>query len=73
MPDEPDQPSGPGRADGPGRAGGVLWGRAARRRERIRAEVARNRAGGHRVPTWALAAVLGVILLGWLYLIIAAR
>jgi hypothetical protein len=51
----------------------VLWGRAARRRERIRAEVARNRAGGHRVPTWALAAVLGVILLGWLYLIIAAR
>lgn len=50
----------------------VMWARVARRRARIRAEIQRNRAGGHRVPTWVLAAVLGVILAGWLYLIITS-
>ncbi|GAA2646776.1 hypothetical protein [Paractinoplanes durhamensis] len=50
----------------------VLWGRLQRRRERIRAEVRRNRAGGHRVPTWLMAAVLGVVLFGWLYLIVSS-
>jgi len=55
----------------PGEPGGLLGGRAMRRRERIRAEVARNRAGGHLVPTWVLAAVLALILLGWAYLIVA--
>ncbi|MEV4344687.1 hypothetical protein AB0J83_09445 [Actinoplanes sp. NPDC049596] len=53
---EPDQPS----------------SRAGRKRERIRAEIHRNRAGGHRIPTWLLAAILGVILLGWLYLIVTS-
>jgi hypothetical protein len=47
----------------------VAWGRLERRRERIRAEIHRNRQGGHRVPTWVLVAVLGVILGGWVYLI----
>jgi len=27
------------------------------------------RHGAHRVPTWAMAAVLGLLLLAWLYLI----
>jgi hypothetical protein len=34
------------------------------RRDRIAAEIQRNREGGHRVPTWALASVLAVIVLG---------
>jgi len=44
-------------------------GRLERRRERIRAEIRRNREGGHRVPTWVLAAILGIVLAGWIYLI----
>ncbi|GIM90582.1 hypothetical protein [Paractinoplanes toevensis] len=59
---EPDQPE--------RTAEDVAWGRLQRRRDRIRAEVRRNRAGGHRIPTWVLAAVLGVFLLGWLALIL---
>jgi hypothetical protein len=47
----------------------VLWGRVQRKRDRIRAEIARNRGGGHRIPTWVLAAILGLALLGWLLLI----
>lgn len=47
----------------------VMWGRVERRRERIRAQVSQARHGTHRVPTWLLATVLGLILLGWLYLI----
>jgi hypothetical protein len=49
----------------------VLWGRVQRKRDRIRAEIQRNRAGGHKIPTWAMAAVLGAVLLGWLWLILA--
>lgn len=48
----------------------VAWGRVQRKRDRIRAEISRNRAGGHKVPTWVLAVILGVVLLGWLYLIV---
>jgi hypothetical protein len=58
---EPDQPE--------RSAEDVLWGRVRRKRDRIRAEVRRNRAGGHKIPTWVLAAILGVVLLGWLYLL----
>jgi hypothetical protein len=47
----------------------VMWGRVERRRERIRAQVSHARTGQHRVPTWLMAAVLGLILLGWLFLI----
>jgi hypothetical protein len=48
----------------------VTWARVQRRRDRIAAEVRRNRAGGHRIPTWVLAAALGLVLLGWLGLIL---
>ena len=47
----------------------VLWGRVQRRRDRIRSQIRRDRAGGHKIPTWVLAAVLGVVLLGWAWLI----
>ena len=48
----------------------VMWGRVERKRARIRAEIKRNREGGpHAVPTWALVAVLAVLVLGWLYLL----
>jgi hypothetical protein len=39
-----------------------------RRRERIRAEIRRNREGGHKIPTWVLAAVLGLVVIGWIWL-----
>jgi hypothetical protein len=48
----------------------VQVGRLERKRSRIREEIARNRAGGHKVPTWVLAAILGLFVLGWLYLIV---
>jgi len=50
----------------------VLSGRLRRRRERIRAEIHRNRAEPHRVPTWLLAAVLGALVLGWVYLLVTS-
>jgi hypothetical protein len=50
----------------------VAWGRVQRKRDRIRDEIRRNRAGGHTIPTWVLAAVLGLILLGWLYLMVTS-
>jgi hypothetical protein len=50
----------------------VLRGRVERRRERIRAQIRRDREGGHRVPTWVLASVLALLLAGWLYLIITS-
>ncbi|MDI5938916.1 MULTISPECIES: hypothetical protein [Micromonospora] len=43
-----------------------------RRREKIRAEVERNRRGEYTVPTWVLAAALVVIVGGWLALIFLA-
>jgi len=48
----------------------VQWRRLQRKRERIRAEIARNRAGGHKIPTWVLAVILGAVLVGWLWLIL---
>lgn len=48
----------------------VMWGRVERRREKIRSQVSRSRHGGHKVPTWVLATILGLLLLGWLYLIL---
>jgi hypothetical protein len=47
----------------------VLWGRVERRRARVRAQVEHARKGDHKIPTWVLATVLGLILAGWLYLI----
>jgi len=45
--------------------------RVERRRERIRAQIQRNREGGHKIPTWVLAVVLALFLAGWLWLILA--
>ncbi|MGC4846597.1 hypothetical protein ACLQ3F_05125 [Micromonospora sp. DT15] len=43
-----------------------------RRREKIRAEVDRNRRGDYTVPTWVLALALALIVGGWLALIFLA-
>jgi hypothetical protein len=62
----PDQPP-------PERSGeDVRWSRLERKRDRIRAEIQRNRAGGHKIPTWVLAGLLGLILVGWLYLVVTS-
>jgi hypothetical protein len=67
-PDQPRQPSAAGKRKRT--AADVLWGRVESRRQRIRADIARERAGGHKIPTWAMAVVLGLLLLGWVYLIL---
>jgi hypothetical protein len=41
-----------------------------RRREKIVEEIQRNRRGDYRVPTWVLAALLAVIVIGWVALVI---
>ena len=51
----PDSPVGP-----PARPG--FW---QRRRDRFVAEIERNRAGGHRVPTWVLAVALLAMITLW--------
>ncbi|MBM0274573.1 hypothetical protein [Micromonospora tarensis] len=43
-----------------------------RRREKIRAEIDRNRRGEYTVPTWVLALALALIVGGWLALIFLA-
>jgi hypothetical protein len=48
----------------------VRVGRLQRRREKIAAEIERNRRGEYSVPTWVLAAALVVIIAGWAALII---
>ncbi|WP_433292675.1 hypothetical protein ACQP2F_28625 [Actinoplanes sp. CA-030573] len=50
----------------------VAWGRVQRKRERIRAEIARNRRGGHKVPTWVLASILGLFVIGWAVLLLTS-
>ena len=62
MTQEPDQPE-PAAED-------AAWGRVKRKQEKIRAEIERNRAGGHRVPTWVLAVLLGAVLLAWALLVV---
>jgi hypothetical protein len=44
----------------------------ARRRERIVAEIERNRQGGHKVPTWVLVVILVAIVAAWASVIIFA-
>jgi hypothetical protein len=41
-----------------------------RRRDRIVAEIARNRRGEYRVPTWVLVAILVAFVAAWAALII---
>jgi hypothetical protein len=65
----PDQPP-PGEPRPERSVEDVLWGRVQRKRARIRSEIDRNRAGGHKIPTWVLATVLGLILAGWLIVIV---
>jgi hypothetical protein len=43
-----------------------------RRRDRIVAEIERNRRGEYWLPTWALVAILLAIILGWAALVIFA-
>jgi hypothetical protein len=71
MTSSPDQPHAPG--EKPERSTeDVMWGRVTRKRDRIHAEIQRNRSGGHKVPTWVLVAVLALILAGWLFLILTS-
>ncbi|WP_203657040.1 hypothetical protein [Actinocatenispora rupis] len=51
---------------------GIAGRWAARRREKIRAEIERNRRGEFKVPTWVLAAVLVAFVTGWVLLIVLA-
>lgn len=51
----------------------VLWGRVQRKRDRIRAEIQRNRQGGHKIPTWVLAAFLGAFLVLWIVVLLISR
>ncbi|MFC0033288.1 hypothetical protein ACFFMM_27580 [Micromonospora chaiyaphumensis] len=68
------EPAGrPGRETSAGHDGGaekLNW--IERRREKIRAEVERNRRGEFTVPTWVLAAALVLIVGAWLALIFLA-
>ncbi|MGR6320297.1 hypothetical protein Q2K19_24380 [Micromonospora soli] len=67
------EPSGRGGGANPGRDSGtekLNW--IDRRREKIRAEIERNRRGEHRVPTWVLAVTLIIIVGVWLALIFFA-
>ncbi|MEV0837961.1 hypothetical protein AB0I55_00215 [Actinocatenispora sera] len=51
---------------------GVAGRWANRRREKIRAEIERNRRGDYKVPTWVLALILVVVVVGWVLLIVLA-
>ncbi|MFG3602875.1 hypothetical protein [Micromonospora chersina] len=68
------EPAGrPGRETSDGRESGtekLNW--IERRREKIRAEVERNRRGEYTVPTWVLAVALVLIVGAWLALIFLA-
>ena len=41
-----------------------------RRRDRYVAEIQRNRVGGHRIPTWVLAAALFTLVALWAAVIV---
>ncbi|MBQ1047174.1 hypothetical protein KBX50_01595 [Micromonospora sp. C51] len=43
-----------------------------RRRDKVRAEIERNRRGEYTVPTWVLAVALALIVGAWVALIIFA-
>ncbi|KOX02750.1 hypothetical protein ACWD6L_13885 [Micromonospora profundi] len=59
-----------GPSDGSERGSRQNW--VERRREKIRAEIDRNRRGDYTVPTWVLALALALIVGGWLALIFLA-
>lgn len=74
--DHPDHPGPSEPTDHPGRPSGrpdserAKLGWAQRRREKIAAEVARNRRGEYTVPTWVLALALALIVGGWAALVV---
>ncbi|MEU8243752.1 hypothetical protein AB0C07_36330 [Actinoplanes missouriensis] len=67
MPDQPSPPEQPERTEHE-----VRWNRIERRRERIYRQIQKDRAGNHKIPTWLYATILGLLLAGWLYLIITS-
>ncbi|MFC7530793.1 hypothetical protein [Actinoplanes sp. GCM10030250] len=66
-PGQPDLPDPPERTDSE-----VRFRRVERRREKVYQQVQQAKHGRHWVPTWLLAAVLGLLVAGWLYLIITS-
>jgi hypothetical protein len=66
-PGQPDLPEPPERTDSE-----VRWRRIERRRDKVYKQVMHAKHGRHRVPTWALAAVLALLLAGWIYLIVTS-
>ena len=67
LPEQPGPPEQPERSEPE-----VRLGRHERRRERVYRQIQRDRAGDHKVPTWALAAILVVFVAGWLYLVFSS-
>ncbi|WFE99237.1 hypothetical protein [Micromonospora sp. WMMD964] len=64
--------SGPSDRSEPSERGAERQNWVERRREKIRAEIDRNRRGEYTVPTWVLALALALIVGGWLALIFLA-
>ncbi|WP_025617639.1 hypothetical protein [Salinispora cortesiana] len=56
----------------PGGPGSQKQGWAERRRQKIRAEIERNRRGEYTVPTWVLALALAAMVGAWATLVILA-
>ncbi|WBB53335.1 hypothetical protein [Verrucosispora sp. WMMD573] len=56
----------------PPNPGAQRQGWLERRRDKIRAEIERNRRGEYTVPTWVLAVALALIVGAWAALIIFA-
>ncbi|BBH71195.1 hypothetical protein ACTI_78800 [Actinoplanes sp. OR16] len=68
----PDQPS-PEKPQQPERnEHEVRWNRIERRRERIYRQIQKDRAGNHKIPTWLYTTVLGLLIIGWIYLIVTS-
>ena len=66
-PSDPTTPAGPARGHGPD---DVRPGWLQRRRDKVVAEIERNRRGEYVVPTWVLAAALVLLVAGWLTLVL---
>ncbi|WP_018255936.1 hypothetical protein [Salinispora mooreana] len=56
----------------PGGSGSQKLSWTERRRQKIRAEIERNRRGEYTVPTWVLALALAAIVVAWAILVIMA-
>jgi hypothetical protein len=56
----------------PSKDGAVRPGFWQRRRDKYVAEIQRNRAGAHGIPTWVLAAALLVFIAAWAAVVLLA-